>query len=344
MAGIITRLAAVLPVILALGATAAVAQADFPFGYVPSQKAGTTPPAETNFRILRGDVASDGAWPWQVALIRTPNNTLFEGQYCGGSLVTRQWVMTAAHCVYDKQADGTLVPIAPESIKILAGTNLLMDNTGELLDVVSVHPHPDYDPVAIDNDIALIELSRPPEAGKIATVRLPSGAVEEKLASPGVAAIVTGWGRMQDGQFPVDLRQVQISILSRDECNASVIEARAAEAREAFNNARQALAIDDGAAARAWELMIESAAGPISDNMVCSGTYAGGLGSCNGDSGGPLVVQLTDGGYVQVGIVSWGFTSLNDAESCNPDARFSAFTRVAKFEDWIRSIVVPKRD
>ena len=73
--------------------------------------------------------------------------------------------------------------------------------------------------------------------------------------------------------------------------------------------------------------------------MVCSGTYEGGKGSCNGDSGGPLVIKLADSNFVQVGIVSWGFTSATDQESCDTEAVFSAFTRVAKYEDWIRSII-----
>jgi secreted trypsin-like serine protease len=194
--------------------------------------------------------------------------------------------------------------------------------------------------VAIDNDIALIELSRAPEIATVATVQLPTTDIEDALATAGVSAIVTGWGRMQDGQFPVDLRQVQIAILPRDECNQAVIEARAEEAREAFARVKDSLDVSEEAADRAWQMMLKSLSGPLTDNMVCSGTYEGGLGSCNGDSGGPLVVALPNGSYLQVGVVSWGFTSETDAESCNVSAKFSAFTRVAKYEGWIRSIVL----
>lgn len=342
---LIAAAALLVPVsLLALGPARAEEAGAFPFAFVPDAKHAAGPADNARggvrFRVLGGEVAEPGAWPWQVALIRSSRDTLFEGQYCGGSLVTRQWVMTAAHCVYDENEDGSLKALDPSELQVLVGTNLLMQNSGELIGAARIFAHPDYDPVAIDNDIALIELSRPPDVPDVATVQLPAASIEEQLAAPGAPATVTGWGRMQDGQFPVDLRQVQIAILSREDCNRSVVEARASAAKESFAAAREALRVDESAADQAWQMLLSATPGPISQTMVCSGSYAGGQGSCNGDSGGPLVVKLPDGSFVQVGIVSWGFTSETDEHSCNVEASFSAFTRVAKFEDWIRSIVL----
>lgn len=315
----------------------------FPFSYIPSAKqVAAERDKGVRFRVLGGEIAADHAWPWQVGLIRANGQSVYEGQFCGGSLVTRQWVLTAAHCVYEEADDGTIRLIPAADIKILAGTNILQAGTGDLIDVAAVHAHPDYDAAAIDNDIALIELARPPEGEFIATVQLPTASIEDQLAA-GAPAIVTGWGRMQDGSFPVDLRQVEIALLSREDCNQAVIEARAEEARETFSRVKESLAVSEEKAEEAWQLLLASISGPLTDNMVCSGTYEGGLGSCNGDSGGPLVVSLADGSYLQVGIVSWGFTSETDSESCNVNARFSAYTRVARFEEWIRSIVLAQR-
>jgi secreted trypsin-like serine protease len=325
---------------LVFTAPAAAADQDFPFSYIPDAKlAAAAQESGVRFRVLGGEVAADHAWPWQVALVRANDANVYEGQYCGGSLITRQWVLTAAHCVYQKAEDGTQVLVAPETIRVLAGTNILQVGTGELLGVAHVYAHPDYDAAAIDNDIALIELARPPEIPSVATVKLPTADIEAQLAAAGTGAIVTGWGRMQDGKFPVDLRQVAISILPRDDCNAAVVEARTTEARETFARIKDTLGVSDDKADEAWQLMLQSIHGPLTDNMVCSGSYAGGEGSCNGDSGGPLVVALPDNSYVQVGIVSWGFTSDTDAESCSVDARFSAYTRVARYEDWIRATI-----
>ena len=46
-------------------------------------------------RIVGGEVASNRDWPWQVGLQSESDNFIF----CGGSLISREWVVTAAHCI-----------------------------------------------------------------------------------------------------------------------------------------------------------------------------------------------------------------------------------------------------
>ena len=197
-------------------------------------------------RILGGEPAEHGAWPWQVALISVGED-LFEGQFCGGSIIAGTWVLTAAHCVYEETPDHSLSQTRPADIQVLAGTNVLENDGGELIDVTAIYAQPDYDPTLIDNDLALIHLAHAPTEPDVAIVRLPSLSAEAALRRPAVRAIVTGWGRLQNGRFPVDLMQVQIQTLAREDCNQSAV----------------------GDAPPKPGVVVT---GPITDNMICAGS------------------------------------------------------------------------
>ena len=68
--------------------------------------------------------------------------------------------------------------------------------------------------------------------------------------------------------------------------------------------------------------------------MICAGKPAAGEDTCYGDSGGPLFARKPQGGYVQVGIVSWG-------EDCGrgEEGLYGLYTRVAKFNEWIQGTI-----
>lgn len=287
--------------------SAAAQQVDggFPADIIPALKAQQVADGSEPTRILGGDVAGEGAWPWQVGLVSTDAASVFEGQFCGGSFITSTWVLTAAHCVYEEHDDGSQRLMGPDEFDVLAGTNVLLEGNGDRIPVDLVIPHADYNPVLFENDIALVRLSRPAQGVAVSTVRLSTEGVEATYAPPGAEAIVTGWGRLEDGTYPLDLRQVAITVFDTNECNRQVTD-------------------ED----------------PISENMICSGALKGGIGSCSGDSGGPLVVALPDGDYMQVGVVSWGYTSEDSIAGCDLTVDFSAYARVARYQDWIRNAIV----
>uniref|UniRef100_A0A3B4B5E6 Granzyme M n=1 Tax=Periophthalmus magnuspinnatus TaxID=409849 RepID=A0A3B4B5E6_9GOBI len=104
------------------------------------------------FGIVGGQEASPGFWPWQVYILtRDSMGTTF---ICGGSLINREWVMTAAHCHEGMVTNQTQVFLG--SVDRTSSRNSVMRM------VVEVVFHPDYNSsIAFINDIVLLKLDSP---------------------------------------------------------------------------------------------------------------------------------------------------------------------------------------
>lgn len=215
--------------------------------------------------IVGGQPAQSGAWPWQVRLAITTQEGTF---LCGGSLVSDQWVLTAAHCI-----DNAGSTVSPANVTVRAGS-LQRDSGGVVVGVSRIIKHHAYEPATTDNDIALLRLSSPlPLSSTINVVAPLSASQENQLAASNTLATVTGWGTTSPGgDSSTTLLQTQVPLLSSSDCAAT----------SAYGSSR------------------------LSSNMICAGYPSGGKDSCQGDSGGPLVVPNGQGGHVLAGIVSWG--------------------------------------
>jgi Trypsin len=170
------------------------------------------------------------------------------------------------------------------------------------------------------------------------TIEVPDAEFGDILNQQGVTTIVTGWGLQEGARPSPQLRQAQIQVLDRDLCNTAMMEARAEDAAGGFVYAAQTLGVAEQDAYAVWDDLVSRAPMPISENMICSGTFEGGKTSCNGDSGGPLVVPLDDGKYIQAGIVSWGL-SASTGKGCEETALFSAYTNISKFVPWLNGVI-----
>ncbi|XP_065510780.1 kallikrein-14-like isoform X2 [Caloenas nicobarica] len=150
-------------------------------------------------RIIGGRPCSINQRPFQVAIIK-------RGQIlCGGSLISDQWVLSAAHC---KQ------PIS--SIRVLIGTDTLRDGTGTVRYITRALVHPNYNRGRNDNDFMLLKLNKPVRfSNSVKKIRLPRECPRE-----GMGCTVSGWGTTKSpgAKLPKNLHCAAIQTFGEAAC------------------------------------------------------------------------------------------------------------------------------
>ncbi len=240
-----------------------------------AQRAETRTAPPPSARIVGGTATQINQWPWQVAIAFRPSvvsGSGFERQFCGGSLVTPIFVVTAAHCMY---RDGGFT--SPELYSAITGRTALSSNAGQEIDFdtyfvpVDEGGSPLFNPNEFDYDFVIVRLRAPSASSPIRI----AGPDERAIWAAGQAAFITGWGDTAEGAsvFPDALRVGHVAIVDDLVCADRYAAA--------------------GAAVRP-------------DTMVCAGRDGGGVDTCQGDSGGPLVVPISGGGFRLIGDTSFG--------------------------------------
>jgi len=163
-------------------------------------------------RIVGGEVAEDGEFPWQVSLRSV--GTLGATHFCGGSILSENWVVTAAHCCAGQ---------IPATMHVVAGGIKLNSPEGEeeRVNVNKIIGHPDYNNRDLTNDICLLKLATPLEwTDFVQPIALPAPLLETEA---GTDCIVTGWGTLTEGgiSLPNVLHKVTVPVVSDEECNQS---------------------------------------------------------------------------------------------------------------------------
>ncbi|XP_059920586.1 trypsin-10-like [Gadus macrocephalus] len=127
--------------------------------------------------------------------------------FCGGSLVSKDWVVSAAHC-YKSRIE---VRLGEHHIRVNEGTEQFISSS-------SVIRHPNYSSYNINNDIMLIKLSKPATLNQyVQTVALPT-----ECAADGTMCTVSGWGNTMSSVDDGDkLQCLNLPILSHADCDNS---------------------------------------------------------------------------------------------------------------------------
>ncbi|XP_063324139.1 trypsin-like [Pelmatolapia mariae] len=158
-------------------------------------------------RIVGGHTAAPNSIRYLVSLKSTSGQ-----HFCGGSLVHRYWVLTAAHC-----------NIGAEQMMIVAGDYKVnvFEGTEQYAKPRILVIHPLYNRSTNNADIMLIKLRAPMVLNKYVSLaplpRQGTGVAE------GHVCRVSGWGynSLEGGQVPVTLRTVTVPIVSTARCNSS---------------------------------------------------------------------------------------------------------------------------
>jgi Trypsin len=161
--------------------------------------------------VIGGDPTTDGEFPFVVALVFADFPTA-SGQFCGGTLISADTVLTAAHCVAG--AD-------PTTIDVVLRQRVLDAGTGERIHVRSVSWDPVWSRDTNRSDVALLHLARP--AASPATVKLATAA-DAALTAGGTVATVVGWGvtDMDEFNVPFDLRKGDVTLENDAGCAAGL--------------------------------------------------------------------------------------------------------------------------
>ncbi|XP_026041129.1 trypsin-3-like isoform X2 [Astatotilapia calliptera] len=156
---------------------------------------------EGDNKIVGGYECPKNSVPYQVSLFTGYN-------FCGGVLISDEWVLSAAHC-------------KPNSnLEIRLGEHNIWEPDGTEQHIMSAEfiRHPDYDSRTQDSDIMLIKLSRPATLSSyVRPAVLPS-----RCASEGTVCQVSGWGNLrpsdEGSRYPDKLQCLEVPLLSDDTC------------------------------------------------------------------------------------------------------------------------------
>ncbi|XP_017047443.1 trypsin beta-like [Drosophila ficusphila] len=205
--------------------------------------AGRVPQPEE--RIIGGKNIEIEDAPWQVSLQEKGEH------YCGGSIYSKDIIITAAHCCFDD--DGK--KLEAEHLQVRVGSSLKNRN-GTLIKVAAIKSHEYYVHHKFENDIAVMRLSEPLEfSSKVQAIPLA-----KNNPLPETLAMTSGWGAVKVKHSQTSPSVDLIIQEHRDRLKSTLLSVKSCREYKG-----------------------------ITKDNIC--VYSPGQSVCSADSGGPLVVD-----------------------------------------------------
>jgi secreted trypsin-like serine protease len=227
-------------------------------------------------QVVGGIPVPTGKYPFMTSIQADTSNRRppYKEHYCGGTLIDRNSVLTAAHCVEFIGRNTDRNTLGYRDVRLVVGVTVLSSDQGQVrrIDRLSdIDIHPNYTGRTNRYDAAVIKLSRPVK--RIAPIALADVGSDDLDTPPGTAT-VTGWGSTQPSpgprpSYPKRMQEADPPLVSDAQCETRY-------------------------GGRFYPAL-----------MVCAGQ--GGIDTCQGDSGGPMFVEDSAGVRREIGITSWGF-------------------------------------
>ncbi|KAM6075307.1 inactive serine protease PAMR1 isoform 3-T3 [Chlamydotis macqueenii] len=254
-------------------------------------------------------------WPWQAAIYRTANevkeNSLRKGAWiliCSGALVNERTVVVAAHCVTDL---GKTIVLKTAELKVVLGKFYRDDDRDEKsiqnLRISAIIVHPNYDPILLDSDIAIIKLlDKARISSRVQPICL-SSSHDLTSSTEDLKIMVTGWKVLADVKDPGYKNDtIRMGVVR-------MVDSLLCEQQYEDNGIQVS----------------------ITDSMFCAKQdHTAFSNICPAETGGIAAITLPGKASPELrwhlmGLVSWGYD-----KTCSLEL-YSGYTKALPFKDWI---------